>query len=165
MHQDGYRKSNLILLYGTVPIFYRSASYNIPMNIWFLETYPNEPPRCLVTPTEGQSYTAPPARLAHVHAHAILTLLAAARALLTCRVLAWAAGAEMRIKERHRCVDQRGVVSIRDYQWTPGSSTLLEYIQIVISVFSNEPPVFRHDGGPSVDERPRCVEQGAARAR
>ncbi len=51
VHNDG-RSSTLLQLYGTVPIFYKSRQYNIPINIWLVEKYPTHPPTCYVTPTK-----------------------------------------------------------------------------------------------------------------
>lgn len=41
----------LLYLAGTVPIFYNSVQYNIPVNIWIVENFPYSPPICHVTPT------------------------------------------------------------------------------------------------------------------
>jgi ESCRT-I complex subunit TSG101 len=51
VHNDG-RSSTLLQLYGTVPIYYKSRQYNIPINIWLVEKYPTHPPTCYVTPTK-----------------------------------------------------------------------------------------------------------------
>mmetsp|Transcript_22002 Transcript_22002/g.56303 ORF Transcript_22002/g.56303 Transcript_22002/m.56303 type:complete len:456 (+) Transcript_22002:91-1458(+) len=45
------RKVTLFYLYGTLPISYKGASYNIPVTIYFDPPYPKGPPRCFVTPT------------------------------------------------------------------------------------------------------------------
>uniref|UniRef100_H3GRU5 UEV domain-containing protein n=1 Tax=Phytophthora ramorum TaxID=164328 RepID=H3GRU5_PHYRM len=43
--------STLLNLEGTIPIFYRSNQYNIPVEFWVVETYPLAPPVCFVRPT------------------------------------------------------------------------------------------------------------------
>ncbi|RLN47519.1 hypothetical protein BBJ29_000607 [Phytophthora kernoviae] len=49
-HNDG-TTSTLLSLEGTIPIFYRSNQYNIPVEFWVVETYPMAPPVCFVRPT------------------------------------------------------------------------------------------------------------------
>ncbi|KAF4323803.1 hypothetical protein BBO99_00000984 [Phytophthora kernoviae] len=49
-HNDG-TTSTLLNLEGTIPIFYRSNQYNIPVEFWVVETYPMAPPVCFVRPT------------------------------------------------------------------------------------------------------------------
>lgn len=49
-HNDG-TTSTLLNLEGTIPIFYRSNQYNIPVEFWVVETYPLSPPVCFVRPT------------------------------------------------------------------------------------------------------------------
>ncbi|KAG6622250.1 Vacuolar sorting protein/ubiquitin receptor VPS23 [Phytophthora cinnamomi] len=49
-HNDG-TTSTLLNLEGTIPIFYRSNQYNIPVEFWVVETYPLAPPVCFVRPT------------------------------------------------------------------------------------------------------------------
>mmetsp|Transcript_15351 Transcript_15351/g.25028 ORF Transcript_15351/g.25028 Transcript_15351/m.25028 type:complete len:460 (-) Transcript_15351:27-1406(-) len=41
----------LIVLNGTVPIFYTGTQYNIPMTFWITKDYPLSPPLVYVTPT------------------------------------------------------------------------------------------------------------------
>ncbi|KAJ3412686.1 ATP-dependent RNA helicase ddx24 [Chytridiales sp. JEL 0842] len=41
----------LLCLYGTIPVSYRGATYNIPIAVWIPLTYPRHPPMPLVTPT------------------------------------------------------------------------------------------------------------------
>ncbi|XP_076142999.1 G2/M phase-specific E3 ubiquitin-protein ligase-like [Alosa pseudoharengus] len=41
----------LMSLTGTVPISYRGNTYNIPICVWLLDTYPYNPPICYVRPT------------------------------------------------------------------------------------------------------------------
>lgn len=45
------QSSLLLQLYGTLPIQYRNATYNIPVQIWVTRAYPREPPIAFVTPT------------------------------------------------------------------------------------------------------------------
>ena len=53
---DGQGRSvTLFYLHGTVPITYRGNSYNIPMTVYFDPPYPDQPPRCFVSPTAGMS--------------------------------------------------------------------------------------------------------------
>ncbi|TYZ57394.1 hypothetical protein PybrP1_008350 [[Pythium] brassicae (nom. inval.)] len=44
-HNDG-STSTLLNLEGTIPIFYRSNQYNIPVEFWLVEAYPLAPPVC-----------------------------------------------------------------------------------------------------------------------
>ncbi|XP_076143002.1 tumor susceptibility gene 101 protein-like [Alosa pseudoharengus] len=41
----------LMSLAGTVPVSYRGNTYNIPICVWLLDTYPYNPPICFVRPT------------------------------------------------------------------------------------------------------------------
>lgn len=41
----------LVTLAGTIPISYRGASYNIPINIWVMSYHPSGPPTIYVKPT------------------------------------------------------------------------------------------------------------------
>eukprot|EP00930_Biecheleria_cincta_P061016 TRINITY_DN46586_c0_g1_i1.p1 TRINITY_DN46586_c0_g1~~TRINITY_DN46586_c0_g1_i1.p1 ORF type:complete len:430 (+),score=89.78 TRINITY_DN46586_c0_g1_i1:30-1292(+) len=47
--------STLFYLYGVLPINYSGNTYNIPVTIYFDPPYPDRPPRCFVTPTEGMA--------------------------------------------------------------------------------------------------------------
>ncbi|XP_031424984.1 tumor susceptibility gene 101 protein-like isoform X2 [Clupea harengus] len=47
---DGSSKE-LMSLAGTVPVNYRGNTYNIPICVWLLDTYPYNPPICFVRPT------------------------------------------------------------------------------------------------------------------
>lgn len=49
-YDDG-RTQLLLVLTGTIPINFRSATYNIPMALWVPRPYPREPPLAYVTPT------------------------------------------------------------------------------------------------------------------
>uniref|UniRef100_A0A8C2B3N3 Tumor susceptibility 101b n=1 Tax=Cyprinus carpio TaxID=7962 RepID=A0A8C2B3N3_CYPCA len=49
---DGSTKE-LLSLTGTVPVSYRGNVYNIPICLWFLDTYPYNPPICFVKPTSA----------------------------------------------------------------------------------------------------------------
>jgi ESCRT-I complex subunit TSG101 len=44
-------QTTLLYLAGTVPIFYNGVQYNIPVNIWIVDSFPYAPPMCYVTPT------------------------------------------------------------------------------------------------------------------
>lgn len=41
----------LLCLIGTIPIVYNGSNYNIPLNIWIVDSYPFAPPVIYVTPT------------------------------------------------------------------------------------------------------------------
>ncbi|XP_039594200.1 tumor susceptibility gene 101 protein-like [Polypterus senegalus] len=41
----------LMSLTGTVPVSYKGNTYNIPVCLWLLDTYPYNPPICFVKPT------------------------------------------------------------------------------------------------------------------
>lgn len=43
----------LMNLAGTVPVGYRGNTYNIPICVWILDTYPYNPPICFVKPTNS----------------------------------------------------------------------------------------------------------------
>uniref|UniRef100_A0A6N2K5B9 UEV domain-containing protein n=1 Tax=Salix viminalis TaxID=40686 RepID=A0A6N2K5B9_SALVM len=49
-HNDG-RTVNLLQADGTVPIAFVSVTYNIPVIIWLMESYPRHPPCVYVNPT------------------------------------------------------------------------------------------------------------------
>ncbi|KAI3681343.1 hypothetical protein L6452_36135 [Arctium lappa] len=49
-HNDG-RSVNLLQSDGTVPMVFQNVSYNIPVVIWLMETYPRHPPLVYVNPT------------------------------------------------------------------------------------------------------------------
>lgn len=50
IYDDG-RSQLLFQLEGTVEIVYKGNTYNTPVAIWLLESYPNAAPRCFVVPT------------------------------------------------------------------------------------------------------------------
>ncbi|XP_072128433.1 ubiquitin-conjugating enzyme E2 variant 3 [Mobula birostris] len=47
---DGSQK-DLLNIIGTIPIRYQGSSYNIPIRIWILDSYPFGPPLCFLRPT------------------------------------------------------------------------------------------------------------------
>ncbi|KAF4389072.1 hypothetical protein F8388_026801 [Cannabis sativa] len=49
-HNDG-RSVNLLQADGTVPMSFQGVTYNIPVVIWLMETYPRHPPCVYVNPT------------------------------------------------------------------------------------------------------------------
>ncbi|KAK7258087.1 hypothetical protein RIF29_32524 [Crotalaria pallida] len=49
-HNDG-RSVNLLQADGTVPMLYQGVTYNIPVVIWLMESYPRHPPCVYVNPT------------------------------------------------------------------------------------------------------------------
>ncbi|KAK6928207.1 Steadiness box (SB) domain [Dillenia turbinata] len=49
-HNDG-RSSNLLQADGTIPIYFHDVTYNIPIVIWLMESYPRHPPLVYVNPT------------------------------------------------------------------------------------------------------------------
>jgi len=46
-------KKQLLNLYGTIPMYYRGTKYNIPMNFWIPELYPQHAPMTFVSPTDN----------------------------------------------------------------------------------------------------------------
>ncbi|KAJ4871863.1 Protein ELC [Raphanus sativus] len=50
IHNDG-RSVNLLQSDGTIPMPYHGVTYNIPVIIWLLESYPRHPPCVYVNPT------------------------------------------------------------------------------------------------------------------
>ncbi|XP_078405136.1 ubiquitin-conjugating enzyme E2 variant 3 isoform X1 [Cetorhinus maximus] len=49
---DGSQK-DLLSLIGTIPIRYQGSSYNIPIQIWILDSHPFGPPLCFLRPTSS----------------------------------------------------------------------------------------------------------------
>ncbi|KAG9148258.1 hypothetical protein Leryth_012216 [Lithospermum erythrorhizon] len=49
-HNDG-RTVNLLQVNGTIPMTYNQVTYNIPIIIWLMESYPRHPPLVFVNPT------------------------------------------------------------------------------------------------------------------
>ncbi|XP_078076646.1 ubiquitin-conjugating enzyme E2 variant 3 [Mustelus asterias] len=49
---DGSQK-DLLSLIGTIPIGYQGYSYNIPVQIWILDSHPFGPPMCFLRPTSN----------------------------------------------------------------------------------------------------------------
>lgn len=47
---DGNRKE-LLCIEGTIPVYYKGNTYNIPVCIWLMDTHPDNPPLCFVKPT------------------------------------------------------------------------------------------------------------------
>ncbi|XP_012377342.1 tumor susceptibility gene 101 protein isoform X3 [Dasypus novemcinctus] len=45
----------LMNLTGTIPVPYRGNTYNIPICLWLLDTYPYNPPICFVKPTSSMT--------------------------------------------------------------------------------------------------------------
>mmetsp|Transcript_30537 Transcript_30537/g.99728 ORF Transcript_30537/g.99728 Transcript_30537/m.99728 type:complete len:377 (-) Transcript_30537:2849-3979(-) len=56
VHNDG-TSNNLLRFAGTVPVPYRGSTYNIPVCIWVMESYPARPPLPIVTPTSDMIIT------------------------------------------------------------------------------------------------------------
>lgn len=57
---DGYvfndgSSRELMSLTGTIPVSYRGNTYNIPVCLWLLDTYPFNPPICFVKPTSSMT--------------------------------------------------------------------------------------------------------------
>ena len=48
---DTGEERTLVNVNGTIPILYKSATYNIPVCFWLLQDYPNAPPMGFVQPT------------------------------------------------------------------------------------------------------------------
>uniref|UniRef100_A0A8C3FL87 Tumor susceptibility 101 n=1 Tax=Chrysemys picta bellii TaxID=8478 RepID=A0A8C3FL87_CHRPI len=46
---------DLMSLTGTIPVPYRGNTYNIPICLWLLDTYPFNPPICFVKPTSSMT--------------------------------------------------------------------------------------------------------------
>jgi ESCRT-I complex subunit TSG101 len=49
----GSPQRQLVSLLGTVPVNYRGGTYNIPVQVWLVESYPLTYPIAYVTPTQG----------------------------------------------------------------------------------------------------------------
>ncbi|XP_072016555.1 tumor susceptibility gene 101 protein-like isoform X2 [Amphiura filiformis] len=47
---DGSRRE-LLCIEGTIPVYYKGNTYNIPVCIWLMDTHPDNPPLCFVKPT------------------------------------------------------------------------------------------------------------------
>ena len=61
IHNNGM-ESELLVLAGTVAINYQGRQYNIPVEIYVSEPYPDAPPRCYVRPTKDMDI-----KLGHRH--------------------------------------------------------------------------------------------------
>ncbi|CAN1343788.1 Protein ELC-like [Linum perenne] len=60
-HNDG-RSVNLLQAEGTIPMVFKGVTYNIPIIIWLMDSYPRYPPRVFVNPTRDMVIKRP-------HAH------------------------------------------------------------------------------------------------
>ncbi|CAN0862796.1 Protein ELC [Linum grandiflorum] len=49
-HNDG-RSANLLQAGGTIPMAFKGVTYNIPIIIWLVDSYPRQPPSVFVNPT------------------------------------------------------------------------------------------------------------------
>lgn len=56
IHNNGM-ESELLVLAGTVAINYQGRQYNIPVEVFVSEPYPDAPPRCYVRPTRDMEIT------------------------------------------------------------------------------------------------------------
>ena len=56
IHNNGM-ESELLVLAGTVAINYQGKQYNIPVEVYVSEPYPDAPPRCYVRPTRDMEIT------------------------------------------------------------------------------------------------------------
>ena len=52
----GNISQSLIFLDGTIPIYYRGTQYNIPLNIWFLNSFPYVPPTIYIVPAANMRF-------------------------------------------------------------------------------------------------------------
>lgn len=53
-HENG--KSELLVhIFGTIPVIFRGATYNIPISIWVPHQYPKHPPIVFVTPAKDMA--------------------------------------------------------------------------------------------------------------
>lgn len=50
VHENG-KQVSLLVLDGTIPMYYKGNKYNIPVKIWLTEGYPQYPPLVFVVPT------------------------------------------------------------------------------------------------------------------
>jgi ESCRT-I complex subunit TSG101 len=57
IHNNG-TESELLVLSGTIAIAYGGKQYNIPVDIYISEPYPDAPPRCYVRPTKDMEIKA-----------------------------------------------------------------------------------------------------------
>lgn len=69
-HNDG-RSINLLQAEGTVPMVYQGVTYNIPITIWLMESYPRQPPVVYVTPTRDMIIKRPHS---HVNPSGMVTI-------------------------------------------------------------------------------------------
>lgn len=101
VHNTG-ATSTLLMIQGTIPIFFKANQYNIPVAFYLPEPFPTVAPLCYVKPVAG-----------------------------------------MLIKPRHLHVDTQGQIYLPYLRhWQPQSSTLVDLIAILSSVFSDDPPVY-----------------------
>lgn len=55
---DGLSRE-LLNLTGTLPITYKGNTYNIPVEMWIMDTHPYNPPLCYVKPTADMRIKSP----------------------------------------------------------------------------------------------------------
>ena len=122
VHSNGTSEL-LVKVDGVIPIVFRGASYNIPINVWIPSEYPHKQPTCYVTPTS-----------------------------------------QMIIKRDHPNVNNNGLVHFPYLQdWSSHRSTLVEVCTIMVSIFSQMPPV---NAKAKHDQQPRSyMQQGPGPAR
>ena len=113
----------MLVLHGTVPIFFTGTQYNIPVEIYITEDYPRSPPQIYVRPTPSEC---PSAVAVNTTINLIFTLLS-----------------DMIIKPNHKQVDTQGLVYLPYlHGWNPSSSSLVDMVTALCQVFGEDPPVY-----------------------
>lgn len=104
--------TQVIVLMGTIPIFFNGVQYNIPLNIWVVDTYPLTAPMCVLNPTPGLKNFA-----------VNLTI-------------------DMIIKPKHNNVDAQGICYLPYLtNWSSNSSSLVPLLTAMSQAFSLDPPL------------------------
>ena len=67
-------EKQLVSLSGTFPITFRGATYNIPSEIFLMESYPNTPPIAYIRPTASfDRFLHLPSILAYSYSHILIS--------------------------------------------------------------------------------------------
>jgi ESCRT-I complex subunit TSG101 len=159
MHNNGM-ESRLLVLGGTVPMVYAGAQYNIPVEIYISEPYPDAPPRCYVRPTREMEL-----KMGHRHVDREV-------GVHTCVVqicIPPNGGLPLSLLRASVALESTGggegggLTSLDGWQglvylpylheWNARTHNLLELCGAMSSVFSQDPPVFSTKGRPPAVSR------------
>lgn len=142
-------ESELLVLAGTVPILHKGRQYNIPVEIYISEPYPDAPPRCYVRPTRDMEISP-----GHKHVDREVGALYARVCVCVCDCfnhsdgrLLWLErpGTDTRFPFGHAPPPQyhiQGLVYLPYlHEWQARGHNLTDLCSAMSSVFSATPPV------------------------